>query len=120
MAHYDAVIIGAGPNGLVAGNVLADAGWRVLVLEAQDRIGGAVASDSDVHDGFTHDTFSSFYPLAAASPILKAMDLDRFGFTLVPRPGGRRQPRPGRWVGPDPARPAGHRRGTGTAPPGGR
>ena len=78
---YDAVIIGAGPNGLAAGNVLADAGWHVLVLEAQDRIGGAVASDSDVHDGFTHDTFSSFYPLAAASPVLKAMNLDRFGLT---------------------------------------
>ncbi len=78
---YDAVIIGTGPNGLVAGNVLADAGWRVLMLEAQDRIGGAVASDSDVHDGFTHDTFSSFYPLAAASPVLKAMNLDRFGLT---------------------------------------
>ena len=81
MAHYDAVIIGAGPNGLVAGNVLADAGWHVLILEAQDRVGGAVASDSDVHDGFTHDTFSSFYPLAAASPVLKAMDLERFGLT---------------------------------------
>jgi phytoene dehydrogenase-like protein len=78
---YDAVIIGAGPNGLVAGNVLADAGWQVLVLEAQDRIGGAVASDSDVHEGFIHDTFSSFYPLAAASPVLQAMNLDRFGLT---------------------------------------
>ncbi len=42
MRDYDAVIIGAGPNGLVAGNVLADADWRILVLEAQDRVGGAV------------------------------------------------------------------------------
>ncbi|ACV80002.1 phytoene desaturase family protein [Nakamurella multipartita] len=81
MRSYDAVIIGAGPNGLVAGNVLADAGWRVLVLEAQHRIGGAVASDSDVQDGYIHDTFSSFYPLAAASPVLTAMNLDRFGLT---------------------------------------
>ena len=95
MAHYDAVIIGAGPNGLVAGNVLADAGWHVLVLEAQDRIGGAVASDSDVHAGFTHDTFSSFYPLAAASPVLKAMDLDRFGLTWSHAPAVVGSPDPG-------------------------
>lgn len=81
MRDYDAVVIGAGPNGLVAANVLADAGWHVLVLEAQDRLGGAVASDSSVHDGYIHDTFSSFYPLAAASPVLKAMNLERFGLT---------------------------------------
>ena len=42
---YDAVVIGAGPNGLVAANHLADAGWSVLVLEAQPEIGGAVSSD---------------------------------------------------------------------------
>ena len=96
---YDAVIIGAGPNGLVAGNVLADAGWHVLVLEAQDRIGGAVASDSDVHDGFTHDTFSSFYPLAAASPVLKAMNLDRFGLTWSHAPAVVGSPDPtGGWA----------------------
>ena len=95
MRDYDAVIIGAGPNGLAAGNVLADAGWHVLVLEAQDRIGGAVASDSDVHDGFTHDTFSSFYPLAAASPVLKAMNLDRFGLTWSHAPAVVGSPDPG-------------------------
>ena len=78
---YEAVIIGAGPNGLTAANVLADAGWRVLLLEAQDAVGGAVASDDSVQDGFIHDTFSSFYPLAAASPVLKSMNLDRFGLT---------------------------------------
>ena len=95
MRDYDAVIIGAGPNGLVAGNVLADAGWHVLVLEAQARIGGAVASDSDVHDGYTHDTFSSFYPLAAASPVFKAMNLDRFGLTWSHAPAVVGSPDPG-------------------------
>ena len=58
----DAVVIGSGPNGLVAANLLCDAGWSVTVLEAQPRIGGAVASDQDVAGGFVHDTFSSFYP----------------------------------------------------------
>ena len=62
---HDAVVVGAGPNGLVAANYLADAGWSVLVLEAQPDVGGAVRSDSEVHPGFVHDTFSAFYPLAA-------------------------------------------------------
>ena len=64
----DAVVIGSGPNGLVAANLLCDAGWSVTVLEAQPGIGGAVASSQDVMPGFVHDTFSSFYPLGAASP----------------------------------------------------
>ena len=74
-----AVVIGAGPNGLVAANVLADAGWSVQVLEAQPEIGGAVRSDRELDPEFVHDTFSAFYPLGAASPVLKAMDLERYG-----------------------------------------
>ena len=65
---WDAVVVGSGPNGLVAANRLADAGWSVLVLEAQATPGGAVRSDAEVRDGFVHDTFSAFYPLALASP----------------------------------------------------
>ncbi len=75
----DAVVIGAGPNGLVAANVLADAGWSVVVLEAQDEPGGAVRSDRGVHPDYISDTFSAFYPLAAASPVLAALDLERDG-----------------------------------------
>jgi phytoene dehydrogenase-like protein len=41
---YDAVVVGAGPNGLVAANHLVDKGWSVLVLEAQPTVGGAVRS----------------------------------------------------------------------------
>ena len=62
----DAVVVGAGPNGLVAANLLADAGWDVTVLEAQPEPGGAVRSGELIEPGFVHDLFSAFYPLAAA------------------------------------------------------
>jgi phytoene dehydrogenase-like protein len=76
---HDAVVIGAGPNGLVAANHLLDAGWSVLLLEAQATVGGAVRSGSDVHPDFMHDTFSAFYPLAAASPAVQAFELENHG-----------------------------------------
>ncbi|MBZ6133731.1 phytoene desaturase family protein [Streptomyces olivaceus] len=75
----DAVVIGAGPNGLVAANLLADAGWSVTVLEEQPEPGGAVRHDSEVAPGFVNDLFSSFYPLAAASPVLRGLDLEDHG-----------------------------------------
>ncbi|HEV2635900.1 MAG TPA: NAD(P)/FAD-dependent oxidoreductase [Actinocrinis sp.] len=75
----DAIVIGAGPNGLVAANILADAGWQVDVLEAQAEPGGAVRSDRGVDPAFVNDLFSSFYPLAVASPAIGALELERFG-----------------------------------------
>ncbi|MFF0001117.1 phytoene desaturase family protein [Streptomyces avermitilis] len=75
----DAVVIGAGPNGLVAANLLADAGWSVEVLEAQDEPGGAVRHDRGVDPDFASDLFSAFYPLAAASPVLAGLNLEREG-----------------------------------------
>ncbi|WP_151769677.1 phytoene desaturase family protein [Streptomyces abyssomicinicus] len=75
----DAVVIGAGPNGLVAANLLADAGWSVVVLEEQPEPGGAVRHDRGVDPEFVHDLFSAFYPLAAASPILETLRLERYG-----------------------------------------
>ena len=75
----DAVVIGAGPNGLVAANLLADAGWSVAVLEAGDQPGGAVRSAEVTAPGFVNDLFSAFYPLAAASPEMGSLDLGRWG-----------------------------------------
>ncbi|RKN05693.1 phytoene desaturase family protein [Streptomyces radicis] len=91
---HDAVVIGAGPNGLTAANVLADAGWRVLVLEAEDEPGGAVRSDRGVHPDYVHDLFSAFYPLAVASPALRALDLERWGVTWSHAPAVLAHPTP--------------------------
>jgi phytoene dehydrogenase-like protein len=79
VADFDAVVIGAGPNGLVAANVLAERGWSVEVLEAQPDPGGAVRSGELTLPGYVHDRFSSFYPLAVASPAIRALELERFG-----------------------------------------
>jgi phytoene dehydrogenase-like protein len=78
MAH-DAIVIGAGPNGLVAANRLADEGWSVLVLEAQDEPGGAVRSGVITRPGFVSDRFSAFYPFGYASPALRRLELERHG-----------------------------------------
>lgn len=75
----DAVVIGAGPNGLVAANLLADAGWSVDVLEEQPEPGGAVRHDRGVDPDFVSDLCSSFYPLAAASPVLGGLRLEDHG-----------------------------------------
>ncbi|GAA3438398.1 phytoene desaturase family protein [Kutzneria kofuensis] len=76
---FDAVIVGAGHNGLVAANLLADAGWRVLVLEATDEPGGSVRSAEVTAPGFVTDLYSSSYPLAAASPVFADLQLERHG-----------------------------------------
>ncbi len=85
-ASCDAIVIGAGPNGLVAANALADAGWDVILLEAQPEVGGAVRSAEVTAAGFTNDVFSAFYPLAAASPLIRDLELDRHGLEWVQAP----------------------------------
>jgi phytoene dehydrogenase-like protein len=82
----DAVVVGSGPNGLVAANALADAGWDVLVLEAQDEIGGAVRSAEVTAPGFSTDLFSAFYPLAAGSPLIRGLHLEDHGLVWVRSP----------------------------------
>lgn len=90
----DAVVIGSGPNGLVAAIALADAGWQVLLVEAAGRIGGAVASAEVTAPGFTTDLFSAFYPLAAASPVIRDLDLPAHGLKWVHAPDVLAHPLP--------------------------
>ena len=99
MTTYDAVVVGAGPNGLVAANRLVDAGWSVLLLEANPKVGGAVASAEDVHPGFVHDTFSAFYPLAAGSPTIGSLGLEDLGLRWCHAPAVLGHPlQDGRWA----------------------
>lgn len=82
----DAVVIGAGHNGLVAANLLADAGWSVVILEAAEFPGGAVRSDHSVHPDFVTDLFSAFYPFGAASPVLDGLGLHEYGLRWTHAP----------------------------------
>jgi phytoene dehydrogenase-like protein len=82
----DAVVIGAGPNGLVAANRLADAGWSVVVCEAASTPGGAVKSAAATADGFCNDLFSAFYPMAAVSPVIASLELERYGLQWAHAP----------------------------------
>jgi phytoene dehydrogenase-like protein len=78
-----AVVVGAGPNGLAAAIRLAQAGVGVTVLEAAEAPGGAVRTQELTLPGFHHDTFSSVYPAAAASPVFARMPLADHGLRWV-------------------------------------
>ncbi|AXO37544.1 NAD(P)/FAD-dependent oxidoreductase [Micromonospora sp. B006] len=82
----DAVVIGAGHNGLVAANLLVDAGWDVTVLEATEAPGGAVRSGYVTAPGYLSDLYSSFYPLGYASPVLDGLGLERHGLSWTHAP----------------------------------
>ncbi len=95
MSDADAIVIGSGPNGLVAANLLADAGWDVVVLEAAASPGGAVRTAGVTAPGFRNDLFSAFYPLGAGSPVLTGLDLHRHGLTWRRAPTVLAHPTPG-------------------------
>jgi phytoene dehydrogenase-like protein len=85
-ASCDAVVVGAGHNGLVAANMLADAGWDVVVVEACTEPGGAVRSANVTAPGYRVDLFSAFYPMTAVSPVMKALHLEEHGLNWLHAP----------------------------------
>lgn len=79
----DAVVVGAGPNGLAAALRLASAGLRVHVVEAAQQAGGGLRSAALTRPGFVHDVCATVVPTVAASPFFREFDLSRHGVRLV-------------------------------------
>ncbi len=77
--EYDAVVVGAGPNGLVGAITLARRGWKVLLLEAADTIGGGTRSAPLTSTGFVHDVCSTVHALGVASPAFADLPLADHG-----------------------------------------
>ena len=75
----DAIVVGAGPNGLAAAIELARAGRSVRIYEASDTVGGGTRSAELTLPGFVHDVCSAAHPLGVASPFFRSIDLARHG-----------------------------------------
>jgi phytoene dehydrogenase-like protein len=82
-AAYDAIVVGAGPNGLAAAIVLAQSGFSVQVREGRETWGGGACSAEITLPGFTHDICSAVYPLAVSSPFFQTLPLSQLGLTWV-------------------------------------
>jgi phytoene dehydrogenase-like protein len=83
---YDAVIVGAGPNGLAAAITIARSGYSVLLIEGKNNIGGGVRSSEHTLPGFIHDSCSAIHPLAVASPFFRSLPKDKFKVEYVHSP----------------------------------
>src|SRR4051812_31887799 len=80
---WDAVVIGAGPNGLAAAIALAQAGRSVLVLEAEATLGGGARTAELTLPGFRHDICSTIQPLGVSSPFFSTLPLAEHGLEWV-------------------------------------
>jgi phytoene dehydrogenase-like protein len=92
LPSYDAVVVGAGPNGLSAAIVLAQAGRSVLVLEASERIGGGARTAELTLPGYRHDVCSAIHPMAAVSPLFTTLPLSDFGLEWIDPPAALAHP----------------------------
>jgi phytoene dehydrogenase-like protein len=79
----DAIVVGAGPNGLAAALTLARAGRTVRVFEAAATIGGGTRTQELTLPGFRHDTCATIVALAVASPFFRTVDLAAHGVEFV-------------------------------------
>lgn len=83
-SQYDAVVIGAGPNGLAAAITLAQAGRTTLVVEARETVGGGTRTEEITLPGFLHDVCSSVFPMSVMSPFFRTLPLKEHGLDWVP------------------------------------
>jgi phytoene dehydrogenase-like protein len=90
--ELDAVVIGAGPNGLAAAITLAQAGRSVTVIEAANTIGGGARTAELTLPGFRHDVCSAIQPLGLASPFLRAIPLHEHGLRWIHSPAALAHP----------------------------
>lgn len=81
--RYDAVVVGAGPNGLAAAITLAQAGRSVMVYEAEATPGGGARSAELTLPGYVHDICSAVYPLALGSPFFRTLPLAQHGLQWI-------------------------------------
>jgi phytoene dehydrogenase-like protein len=82
-AALDAIVVGAGPNGLAAAVRLAQAGKSVQLIEGQSEVGGGTRTEALTLPGFRHDVCAAIHPLGAGSPFFRTLPLDRFGLEFV-------------------------------------
>ncbi|AOT62001.1 MULTISPECIES: phytoene desaturase family protein [Streptomyces] len=82
----DAVVVGAGPNGLTAAAELARRGLSTAVFEAKGTVGGGARTEELTLPGFRHDPCSAVHPLGVGSPAFRAMPLDRYGLEWLHPP----------------------------------
>lgn len=83
MPDFDAVIVGAGPNGLAAAIELAREGWTVLVCEAGETVGGGARTQELTLPGFLHDICSAIHPLGVGSPFFRSLPLNQYGLEWI-------------------------------------
>jgi len=86
MASFDGVVIGAGHNGLALASYLSRAGLRLAVLERNARIGGGCSTDEPTLPGYCFNLHSNFFMGFRHSPLIRDLDLHRFGFAYIEPP----------------------------------
>ncbi len=89
---YDVVVIGSGPNGLAAAVALAQAQFSVLVVEAEETIGGGTRTAELTQPGFRHDVCSAVHPMGVLSPFFKELPLSEYGLAWVHPPASAAHP----------------------------
>src|SRR3954454_13798717 len=85
MSDFDAVIVGSGVNSLACAALLAKAGWRVCVLERNDRFGGCILTEELTEQGYVHDVLTAWHPLwvGGAAHAQLADDLEQRGLEYL-------------------------------------